>query len=355
MNPFRTLPRRLRFACGWCVLILFLFSGCSQPYAYYMVGTWEQKREMKELFHLLDAEQEPGENRFILIQQISNRLNNAGHQDRLILFLTTYVEKNPSDPYNAYYLGAVAAAYRATGAYPMATHYYERILMEHPDLLVAGSSIHYQCLQELLSLVEDPSYKIEYYKELISRFPELIDLGVTYYYLGRTYEDVGEWEQAIRAYQKFLKYPEAEISGVPHAHARIREKVEFYYAGKEWTVADLQQLVAEIKRAIAARSVRRLLEYKAKVNFFTMSWSQQDTDENVGTVFDIGAFLNTSRVRTDPDLDIDSNSGEAFLGTTGWSYRIPTWYLYFRKVDFKPDPEINGRWEWAGIYFGEKL
>jgi hypothetical protein len=24
-------------------------------------------------------------------------------------------------------------------------------------------------------------------------------------------------------------------------------------------------------------------------------------------------------------------------------------------VEFLPDPEINGRWEWAGIYLGEKL
>jgi tetratricopeptide (TPR) repeat protein len=355
MNRFRFLPLRSLIATIWCALLFLTFAGCSHPYAYYMVGTWEQKREMKELFRLLDAEEEQGENRFILIQQISNRLNNAGYPDRLILFLTTYAEKNPDDPYNAYYLGAVAAAYRKTGAAPMATHYYERILMEHPDLLVAGSSIHYRCLQELLTLVKDPSYRIEHYKELISRFGEYIDMGVTYYYLGETYEEVGEWEQAIRAYQKFLKYPEVEIPGVPHAHAKIREKVEFYYAGKEWTVADLQQLVAEIKQAISARSIRRLMQYKAKVNFFTMSWSQQDTDENVGTVFDIGAFLTTSRVLTDRDLDIDSNSGEAFLRTTRWSYRIPTWYLYFRKVDFKPDPEINGKWEWAGIYFGEKL
>ena len=25
------------------------------------------------------------------------------------------------------------------------------------------------------------------------------------------------------------------------------------------------------------------------------------------------------------------------------------------KVNFPADPEIHGRWEWAGIYFGEKL
>ncbi|MCI6442425.1 MAG: tetratricopeptide repeat protein, partial [Spirochaetia bacterium] len=46
---------------------------------------------------------------------------------------------------------------------------------------------------------------------------------------------------------------------------------------------------------------------------------------------------------------------EAYLRTTGWSNYVNVWYLYFRKVNFPADPEIHGRWEWAGIYYGEKL
>lgn len=334
---------------------LSFISGCDRSSSYYLVGSLEHKRDIREFFRLLEKENEVGENRFIIIQQISNRLLKAGQPKKLVLFLTTYVENNPADPYNGYYLGIVAAAYRDMGAIPLAVHYQERILMSYPDLLISGSSLHYRCLQELVNMVEDPAYKIEYYKELISRFSEIIDPGVTYYFLAKAYEDTGEWEQAIRVYQKFLKYPDAEIPGTPNAHTHIREKVEFYYAGKEWTVDNLEHLEAEIRRAIVTRNARQLLKYKAKVNFFTRSWSQQEAEENAAMVFEIGAFLNTSRVVADAKLDIDSNSGEAFLRTTRWSYRIPTWYLYFRKVDFKPDPEINGRWEWAGIYFGEKL
>ena len=63
----------------------------------------------------------------------------------------------------------------------------------------------------------------------------------------------------------------------------------------------------------------------------------------------------TSRLRCASELDPDSNAQEAYLETWGWSYyRIRTWYLYFRKVHFPADPEINGHWEWAGIYFGSK-
>ena len=337
------------------VIVFLSLPACRRDYAHFLVGSLEENRDLHTLFDLLEQEQDVGENRFIIIQQITNRLHGSGELEKLILFLTSYVENNQNDPYNAYYLDIVATAYRDMGAEPMAVHYYERILKNYPDLLVSGTTVHYQCLQELLTLVEDPQVRIDYYKELISRFSEYVDPGAAYFYLAEAYEQVGEWEQAIRAYQKFLKYPETEIPGFPRAHVKVREKVEFYFSDKEWTVENLDQLVEEIKRSIQTRNIRRLLSYKAKVNFFTMSWAQADANEIISMAFDIGAFLQSSRVLTDDKLDIDSNAGEAFLRTTRWSYRIPTWYLYFRKVEFLPDPEINGRWEWAGIYLGEKL
>ncbi|UCF99876.1 MAG: tetratricopeptide repeat protein [Spirochaetaceae bacterium] len=336
------------------ILVLSILA-CRREYSHFLVGSFEENRDLHTLFDLLQQEQEVGENRFIIVQQIANRLHGAAELEKLILFLTSYVEINQNDPYNAYYLNIVAAAYRDLGAEPMAVHYYDRILKNYPDLLISGTTVHFQCLQELLRLVEDPHDRIEYYKELISRFSEYVDPGATYFYLAEAYETVGEWEQAIRAYQKFLNYPETEIPGFPRAHVKVREKVEFYFSDKKWTVENLEQLVAAIKRAIQARNARQLLSYKAQVNFFTVSWAQADTNEVISMAFDIGAFLQSSRVLTDDKLDIDSNAGEAFLRTTRWSYRIPTWYLYFRKVEFLPDPEINGRWEWAGIYFGEKL
>jgi len=336
--------------------LLFFLSGCRDSYSYYLQGNLEQKQVLRRLFKLLEQQQEEvGENRFILVQQIANRLLGTGEREKTILFLTTYVEQNPRDPYNAYYLGIVAQSYKELAALPLAIHYYERILLNYPDLAVNGGSIHFSCLQEMINLVDEPEERISYYKELISRFSENIDLGVAYYFLARAYEEVGQWEQAIRTFQKFLKHPGTEIPGSANAHARIREKVGFYYSDKSWAVENLQTLVDEIKRAIRTRNTRRLLTYQAKVNFFTMSWSQAEADEHGALIFDIGSFLHTSRVTADPELDIDSNAGEAFLRTTRWSYRIPTWYLYFRKVSFKPDPEINGRWEWAGIYLGEKL
>jgi tetratricopeptide (TPR) repeat protein len=192
-----------RFILVAALLFLSLLS-CREEYAHFLVGSLEENREMHTLFDLLEQERDVGENRFIIIQQIANRLHGAEELDKLILFLTGYVENNQNDPYNAYYLGIVAAAYRDRGAAPMAVHYYERILKNYPDLLISGTTVHYQCLQELLTLVEDPGAQIEYYKELISRFSKYVDPGATYFYLAEAYEQVGEWEQAINGSRPFV-------------------------------------------------------------------------------------------------------------------------------------------------------
>lgn len=336
-------------------LLLLLLSSCLSHNDYLAVGSAEKKGETKKLLELLQKEKDGGENRFILIQQIANNINLAGYPERLNLFLTSYVEKNPEDPFNAYYLLMVAQNYKSAKAYPLAAHYYERILRNHPDILIRGQSAHLICLKELARIEEKPEYRINHYKELIARFKDSIDEGSTYFYLAKTYESLGEWEQAVQAYSKFLKYPETNIRGYADAHRNVMKFLAFHNSNKSWTREDLEDLVRAIKRAIATRNARSLSQLKAGVNFFAMSWEQEDSDANTQVAFDLGTFLRGSKVRYARDLDEDSNTQEAYLETWGWSYRVPTWFLYFRKIDYPGDPEINGRWEWAGIYFGEKL
>ena len=76
--------------------LLFYLSGCGDTYSYYLQGNLEQKQVLRRLFKLLEQQKEEvGENRFILVQQIANRLLGTGEREKAILFLTTYVEQNP--------------------------------------------------------------------------------------------------------------------------------------------------------------------------------------------------------------------------------------------------------------------
>ncbi len=356
-----------------------VFTGCDNsknwyysrfldPVNYYIVGDSEDKKQLRKLFAETENRRGDFEGNLTVMQQIIKLLHSAEEDEKLNLFLTAYVENNSDDPFNAYYLLMVAENYHDHGAYPFATHYYERILKNYPDLLVQGQSIHNICLKFLINIVEEPKIRVNFYKELIARFSEqnelypeldLIEKGPVYYYMAKTYEELGEWELAVQAYRNFLAYPESEIPGDPLAHKEAADMIAFYdYRDKAWIMDSLEELTKHIQWAVWGRNSSRLNKYRAKVNFFATAWEEELNETNTlddleGFYSDLGVFMN-SRLRCSGELDPDSNIQEAYLKTWGWSYRIPTWYFYFRKISFPADPEINGKWEWAGIYLGEK-
>ncbi|HVP19338.1 MAG TPA: tetratricopeptide repeat protein, partial [Spirochaetia bacterium] len=249
------------------LLTAALVTGCTQSDTRYYLGTFGQNQDLRELFRLFRKEKDQ-ENRFVLIQQIASALANAGKRDKEIIFLTTHVEKNPSDIYNAYYLLLVAEAFNEMKEVPFAIHYYRQILMNNADLLVQGRSIHLQCLEDLLALETNPEHKIEYYKELISRFGDQIEHpAVNWYYMAKSYEEVGEWDQARQAYEKYLNYPDTEVPGDPNAYRKANEKVLSYAnPDKNWTIPDLDTLVAAVRDAIQAKNIAKLKKLQAKVN-----------------------------------------------------------------------------------------
>jgi hypothetical protein len=203
--------------------------------------------------------------------------------------------------------------------------------------------------------VTAPERRIEYYKDLIARFPERVDMGRVLFLLGKEYERVGDWELAVRTYLKFLPYFGASIPGYPDAFQYAKNVIDFYNSPKDWAYEDLQMLVSNIRTALQAGDPYKLRRYRAKVNFFAVSWHQDEMEANSQVLFDFSEFMTGGRINAAAELDPGSGPREAFLKTWGWSERIATWYLFFRKIYFPADPEIHGRWEWAGIYFGEKI
>ncbi|MDA3938393.1 MAG: hypothetical protein PF693_03660 [Spirochaetia bacterium] len=350
---------KLKIIFGLLITLLIL-GGCSlynkllSPTPYYVTGTEKERDELIQLSREMDEQSGNPEINFILIQEISKILHTQGELEILNLFLTTYVEKNSKDPFNGYYLLMTAQNYLEKEAIPFATHYFERILKNYSDLRVRGQSIHYICLSNLIELVNTPQKKVIYYKELLSSFSEDIEKGSAYFYLAKTYEELGEWDLSIQAYKNFLQYPDSKVPGYPEAVNQITPIIDFYdYRNKNWTMANLEDLVNSVKYAIRTKDYRKLANYRAKINFFAVSWEQEKTEANSDFLDKLNTFMK-NRVRYSADLDKDSNRQEAYLKTWGWSYRIRTWYLYFRRVNFPADPEIHGQWEWAGIYFGDK-
>jgi tetratricopeptide (TPR) repeat protein len=323
---------------------------------YYLTGTGESLETIRNLFTLLADEVPGGEEHFTVIREITNHYVKQKEYPRLINFLTSWINKNPSDPYNTYYLYMIAIAYIQEEAYPVAALYLNLIIKNYPDLIVMGESIHLACLNHLITIVDDPEQRVWYYEELVSRFADSIDLGAAYFLLGQAYEQIGEWNQAIRAYIQYLPFINSNVPGFPNANIYAKQLVDFYNSPKNWSFDSINSLVSAVKIALEAGSYYSLEQIRAKVNFFARSWEQGDTDNTVTVEFALYDFLRAaSRISYAANLDAGSNANEAYLRTWGWSPYISTWYLYFRKINFPLDPEIHGRWEWAGVYYGEKI
>jgi tetratricopeptide (TPR) repeat protein len=339
-------------------LSIALFASCSARSTDYLVDDLENNRsEQKELLALLEKGSSDDETRFAITTSIAENLLAERKNPNLVLFLTTSVEKNPDDPYNAYWLLMVAHAYLDTGSPQIAEYYFARILEKCPDLEIKGKSIHLVCLENLIKIADSPELQIGYYSDLITRFAPEIDLGYSYFMLARSYEQLGEWELAIQTYTQFLGYGRYDIliPGVPDAYEYAKRLVDYNTSSKDWTFETLDALVTSIKGAIDTYDYRALDKYRAKVNFFAMSWKQEARDSNSQVDFRMSDFMGGNRIRYNETLDSSSSPNEAYLRTSGWNQYVSVWYLYFRKVDFPADPEIHGCWEWAGIYYGEKV
>jgi hypothetical protein len=354
-------------------------ASCAPAHAPFLVGSPTDRADLEELFTILDDEGSDEIERFAAVRQISSILLAQRQYGRLAVLLTGIAAESEGEtslsgeglgaqegvaggkgleagtPFVAWYLFTAAYAYELQGAAPMAALYYDRIVKNWPDLIVEGRSIHYECLSRLIETVDSPERRIEYYKDIIARFPERADMGRVLFLLAKEYERVGDWDLAIKTYSRYLPYFGVAIPGHPEAFQYARNIVDFYNSTKDWAYDDLQVLVTNIKTALSAGDPNRLRRYKAKVNFFAISWHQDETEVNSPVLFDFAEFMSGGRIYSAESLDPSSGSREAFLKTWGWSERITTWYLYFRKIYFPADPEIHGRWEWAGIYFGERM
>jgi hypothetical protein len=353
-----------RFFCVMASLLLaVLVTVCGRVFQnnaekidpYYITGSKENREQFRELFALLAREGDSSQNQFAVIREIAAGYARLKDYGRIIHFLSGRTINYPADSYNSYYLLMIAYAYIQLDSKPIAARYFDLIVKNYPDLTINGESIHLVCLKQLIELTGSPEQQVGYYQELISRFADKIDLGTSYFMLGQACERVGDWNGAIKAYAQYQPYAGTMIPGFPNADNYAKQQVDFNNSPKDWTYESLPALLQAVEAALDTGSSWQLRRCQAKVNFFARSWEQGETDDAGMADFNLADFMQGNRIRYAEKLDASSNATEAYLRTWGWSQYISTWYLYFRKIYFPSNPEIHGRWEWAGVYYGEKF
>ena len=266
-------------------------------------------KTQKELMLLLENKDLDSVSRYAIVNKIATNLQQLGDKQGLILFLTGWVEEHPDDIYNAYWLLMTAYTYMSDNAEPIAEYYFDRILRKYQDLIVKGNSIHLICLQNLIQISHTPRSRINYFNDLINRFPTNVSITELYLRLALEYEKESEWDKALKAYTMFLAQPDAstiQIAGEPNAYKKARQLVGFSNSSKDWTFESLSDLEDAVKKAIRRYDWRSLDKYKAKVNFFSMSWKQDEMDPNAQEEFSMKNFMRGNRVRFSNTLDYRS-------------------------------------------------
>lgn len=347
------------------VLLTSLISCNKKDYSHYIDEDNPDKVELNQLFPLLDKYKDYSENRFTVMSEIISHILAQDNRDKLNLLITDYINENPDDPYNSYYLLSLASSYLKKDLSEFAIPYLHKAVMNYNDLVIRDESTHFKALEILLRISPDNEYKVFYYKKLIRDHVERVEkrdiftggIGELYYYLGKTLENIEKWEESIEAFESYLEFEDAVISQDPGALDQTIKKVGFYHSDKTWVAKDLDTLVTNVKWAIASRNPGLLDKYRS-FDFFIINWKSKYSDLKSSFPME-SHYLTSMNIKTNRNLDSMSTENEAYLEVWGsrnsiW-YVYPTWFFYFKKVDFPMDPEIHGGWEWVGIYLGEKL
>jgi branched-subunit amino acid transport protein AzlD len=351
-------------------LYMFLLSSCSKNEAaihydssYYISGAKQQRETLKYLFLSLEKTHD-AEKQFIFVREISNQYNKMKEYYKSINFLNEWVAANPDDPYNSYYLLRVADGYIRLDSHEIATLYFDIIVRNYQDLIVRGESIHFACLKQLIDFTSNNEHKIWYYEQFIARFRDKIENGSIFFMQGQAYEALGRWEEAISAYKNFMPYYGTIIHGFPDAYAYAKQMVDFNNILKNYTSEEtklsrtfstLNAATSAIKRALGESDIWGLWNYRARANFFMRSWTVIGTEDESGDELNLSILNSENPINFESSLSAGSGPKDAYLRTWGWSKHSPVWYFYFRKIYFPVDPQINGRWEWAGVYYGERF
>ena len=355
MPPVIRFKKYLFIFFAFCAGILHC--SCSHDrLSYLYTGLHEHKNEQKDLVALFEKEDEP-QIRFALIDKIAAHLQAEHKIKSLAVFLQSVIDAEPNNPYTGYFLLRLAAAYRDVQEDAIAAYYFEYIVQNYSDMIVNGQSIHLLCLKNLIELSGTGTKSVVYYSRLLTDFYNEFDPAQAYFMLAQAYEKQGEWQLAIQAYTQFLNLHRFDviIPGIPDSYGYARKIVDYSTSTKSWTFNTLDDLVKTIKAAIRARDYATLERCRSKVNFFAMSWKQELSDTQQQPDTNLRDFMYGSAISIASELDPSSTPYEAYLRTSGWNQYIRTWYLYFKKINFPADPTIHGRWEWAGIYYGEKI
>lgn len=211
--------------------------------------------------------------------------------------------------------------------------------------------IGYYIAKRIISIDCAFNLKEDMYLLLLDEYNELIDIHYTMAELTGFYQEHLEMDDAIAMMKKILKT--ANKSSLSAAQLQeMRNEIYFYNLKKLWVHQNLETLIKNIEKAIKRKNSKLLWRYVSKRKFDVELF--QKKDQKRWTYSELGIHRRwNNRIVFAKKLEDFSSENEAFLRTDNWTFpQMRTWYFRFNKIFYPYDKDINGSWEWSGIYFG---
>lgn len=232
-----------------------------------------------------------------------------------------------------------------------AVFYMNKVRSEDYDILYNGNPLGCAVGLRLIKLKEYPELRICMYKMLLERFGDRVDELFLMYELSQLYKEQYDMKSAVEVMEEMVRLSaKSRVKDDRIDMTQIQEEINFFYSKKGWIYKDLNKLINDIKYAIDTRNKKRLYSFIPDdfiVRFFDPTIPQWGVRE-----LSIPSRWGRN-IRFSPKFAEISTEDEVYLETTGWVFpQLTTWYLYFKRVDYPYDNNINGGWEWKGIYFG---
>lgn len=273
-----------------------------------------------------------------------------------IQLLKKHIADYPTDSYNSKYLSLIATLYLDINIPLQAGYYFNKAISTSSNNTTPYIDFH--ILQSLAEIELDTRKKISYLEMLLTLYPQKTNLIHTHYTLGTLYDTLLDWDNAYTHYQKMLSATNLTQSSqintidVEKIYFRMaRKKNNSPYSKKNRTWHTLEESRKVILNGLYSKSENYLKSLQAP-GFFTAQWEESPISLNAHIdSFDMVPIIKRSNLRVSPTFQY-LNEHEVLWPTYGWE-RLGTWYMVIRKIQ---QPDIitdNGKWEWAGIYFGE--
>jgi hypothetical protein len=328
----------LLFSCKSKVLSVYNFSASGNDYLNDLINKKAAINSMEDFKKWL--------------KDISDLFINETKSTYLPIFLGELSQLEKNEDFKNYLYFFISDLYWELGDKDVSVYYMLKVDKIYYSIDFKEGPVGYFIARRIISCNVSNEVKIKMYEVLLNNYKDKCDIAVVLYEMSNIYKKMSDIKKAINVMNLLIEYSNKNDNTNPEININsIKNEIYFYNLKKDWVYRDIKILINNVKDAIQKKDYYRLSTYASKTNFYGKIF--QKTQQTL-TYNQIEIYKRWNRgIIFEENPSGFSSANEVFIKSDNWDFlNMNTWYFYFKKIDYPYDIDINGSWEWAGIFFG---